>query len=60
MFGVMVGAGGISQLSDILGRKWLFLLSTWALFVVSFCQAFVNSYVAFAIVRFLTGVFYAV
>lgn len=60
MVGVMVGAAGISQLSDIYGRRWLFLISTWLLFVSSFSQGFAPNYILFALSRFVTGILYSV
>ena len=53
--GVMFGAMLCSTLSDIFGRKPVFLFSQWAMVVVGVANAFVPNYVAFAVFRFFIG-----
>lgn len=48
MFGFMVGAAGISQLSDSSCGRRIFLLSSWLYFLSSFFQVFAPNYVPFA------------
>ena len=55
--GVMVGAMLMSTLGDMFGRKPVFLGSVLAISFVGFVTAWVESYVAFAVLRFFTGIF---
>ncbi|XP_038588355.1 solute carrier family 22 member 7-like isoform X2 [Micropterus salmoides] len=54
-FGVMVGAIAFGYLCDKYGRKNTLLASYIMAIVFGFCSAFANSYVLFAVLRFLTG-----
>ncbi|XP_045921336.1 solute carrier family 22 member 7-like [Micropterus dolomieu] len=54
-FGVMIGAIAFGYLCDKYGRKNTLLASYIMAIVFGFCSAFANSYVLFAVLRFLTG-----
>jgi OCT family organic cation transporter-like MFS transporter 4/5 len=53
--GVMIGAMGFTSLSDMFGRKPIFLFSQWALVIVGVANAFVTNYYVFLVLRFFTG-----
>lgn len=55
-FGVMLGAITFGYLCDKYGRKNSLLVSYTMAFVFGFSSAFANSYILFAVLRFLTGV----
>ncbi|XP_044070058.1 solute carrier family 22 member 7-like isoform X2 [Siniperca chuatsi] len=54
-FGVMMGAIAFGYLCDKYGRRNTLLASYIMAIVFGFCSAFANSYVLFAVLRFLTG-----
>ncbi|XP_035519487.1 solute carrier family 22 member 7-like [Morone saxatilis] len=54
-FGVMFGAIAFGYLCDKYGRKSTLLVSYIMAIVFGFSSAFANSYVLFAVLRFLTG-----
>ncbi|CAJ1066812.1 solute carrier family 22 member 7-like [Xyrichtys novacula] len=54
-FGVMMGAIAFGYLCDKYGRKNTLLASYLMAIVFGFSSAFVNSYILFAVLRFLTG-----
>ncbi|XP_054456452.1 solute carrier family 22 member 7-like [Anoplopoma fimbria] len=54
-FGVMIGAIAFGFLSDKYGRKNTLLASYLMAIVFGFASAFANSYILFAVLRFLTG-----
>ncbi|XP_068590611.1 solute carrier family 22 member 7b.1 [Cebidichthys violaceus] len=54
-FGVMIGAVAFGFLCDKYGRKNTLLASYIMAIVFGFASAFANSYVLFAVLRFLTG-----
>ncbi|XP_073337567.1 solute carrier family 22 member 7-like [Pagrus major] len=55
-FGVMIGAIAFGYLCDKFGRKSTLLASYIMTIVFGFSSAFANSYILFAVLRFLTGV----
>ena len=57
VFGVLVGAMSMTQLSDKFGRKRTFLFNACAGTLVAFVTAWVNDYYVFTALRFLVGVF---
>ena len=46
---------GFSVLSDIFGRKPVFLFSEWAMVVVGVTTSFVTNYYLFCVLRFCAG-----
>ena len=46
---------GFSVLSDIFGRKPVFLFSEWAMVVVGVTTSFVSNYYLFCVLRFCAG-----
>ncbi|XP_041645784.1 solute carrier family 22 member 7-like [Cheilinus undulatus] len=54
--GVMLGAISFGYLCDKYGRKSTLLAAYTMAFVFGFSSAFANSYILFAVLRFLTGV----
>ncbi|KAM7385221.1 hypothetical protein PAMP_001315 [Pampus punctatissimus] len=54
-FGVMFGAVAFGFLCDKYGRKNMLLVSYVTVIVFAFSSAFANSYILFAVLRFLTG-----
>lgn len=53
----MVGAMVMSMIADKIGRKPIFLGSIVAISILGFATAWVNSYIAFSILRFFIGFF---
>jgi len=43
-------------LSDIFGRKPIFLLSQWAMVVIGVANAFAPNYLVFTVLKFFSGV----
>ena len=57
MFGMLIGSLLIGILADIIGRKKSLLMSILGASVFFFAGAFVTNFWAYAIIRFLCGIF---
>ncbi|XP_070542002.1 organic cation transporter protein-like [Ptychodera flava] len=55
MSGVMIGSVTFGQLSDIFGRKPVWLFSIWTQLVFAVGVAFTQNYISFTVVRFFVG-----
>ncbi len=56
LFGMMVGALSIGRLTDLVGRRWVMILSVFSFSLLTIALGWVDNVLLFLVLRFLAGV----